>query len=244
MNVDRLTPILFLAACLQLTASSIDITGQPFFTVPSGRDVTIHFGVWNYGRNNPDVSPYPTTVGLLAMGLYPSGYALANLPDTTQSYFPDFLFEGWLEALDGSISIPFQDSGATRLGFGPGILLATPGTISFGGGAPVPDITLTGSVSFSLATSQALFGSNIGNYNNAAVIRLRNLGQPLTLGLGAAYPVGSSIWEPGIRGLGATQTSGITGPVVIPNPEPSTGLMLAGALGLIGLVRGFKKRRS
>src|SRR5438874_2513373 len=165
-NVPALV-LCLLACCWPITAGSIDVTGDLFVTIPQGRDLTIQFGVWNYGHNNPGFSPYPTTIGFLALG--------PPLTDNTPAV------QGWLESLDGTVSVPF----------GSGYLLAMPGAISFGGGTPIDVLTLSGSVSIPLSISEALFGDNFANYNDAAVIRLRNDGLPFTLGLGAPYTVGN-----------------------------------------------------
>jgi len=214
-------------------ADTIDITGEIFHTIQSGKTVTVDFGIWNYGANNPNVSPYPTSIGFLLMGAVPQQQAGQMLPGSTQTYFPGYVFEAYLESLDGSISAPLLDANASRLGLQTGYLVATLGTFSAGGGAPLDVAVLSGSVSIPLAFSEALFGANLNNYNNAARIRLINVGGAFTLGIGDPYTIGQSISEPDIRGLGAVSTAGIPGPVVVHNPEPATLALLALPLAVL-----------
>jgi hypothetical protein len=168
-------PILMLAFSGRALPGDIDITAETFHTVLTGQTVTVDFGVWNYGVNNPGVSPYPTQVGFSAIGVVPESGQ--TLPGSTPVYFPGYLFEAFLEALDGSVSMPLHDSSAGRLGLGSGYLVATLGTFSASGSLQQVGV-LSGSVSIPLAVSEALFGTNLNNYNNAARIRLVNQGLP------------------------------------------------------------------
>lgn len=235
----RITLLILLCASLA-AARNIDITGEVFHTIQTGKTVTVDFGVWNYGFNNPGVSPYPTSIGFLLLGIVPQGQTGKMLPGSSQTYFPDYVFEASLESMDGSISVPLLDVNADRLGLATGHLVATLGTFSAGGGTPLDVAVLSASVSMSAETSAALFGSNLENYNNAARIRLVNRGAAFTIGLGDPYTVGQSISEPGIRGSGPVSTAGIPGAVILHNPEPATIALLA--VPLVGLWWKARKR--
>lgn len=233
--------VFFLLAAMSLNGSPIDVTRSKLAWIETGGIITVEFGIGNYGRNNPGVSPYPTTVGLLAIGQIPKGLTAENVPGSSQPYLPGMYLQAYLESVDGSISIPFSDPNATGLGLAPGYLIALTGQFSAGGTA-VPVATFQGSVSMSLDTAEALFGSNAGSYSGAAQIRLVNLGAPFVLGIGDPYTVGQSISEPGIRGLGRVQTAGMPGIVTIHNnPEPSTAALLVLPAALFWLVMKPRK---
>lgn len=231
----RLLPLL-VAASFPLAADRIDVSSQTSAWVHPGAEVEIHFGVWTYGWNNPGFSPYPTQLGLQIIGQLPS-LPPALIPDSTAAYFPGLLFTGWLESLDGTVSVPLYDPNADRLGLPVGTLLVSPGTFSAGGDSPLDVAVLAAFVSMSQLTSESLFGPNIGSRTNAARIRLDNIGDGFTLGIGSGYTVRNSVSEPGIAGLGPAQTAGTTGQVEVVNPEPSTWLTLACALVLLGFLR-------
>jgi hypothetical protein len=196
--------------------------------VAPGEEIDIQFGVWNYGRNNPGSSPYPTQIGLQVLGQAGTGS----------------LFEGWLESSDGTVSVPFDDPNADLLGLPAGSLLVSPGTFAAGGGAPFDVAVVDGFVYLSEAQSQALFGSNIGSYNDAAQIVLLNMGDGFSLGIGPGYTVRNSVSEPGIGGDGPVQTAGITGQIATTAPEPATWLSVAGALAALGLLARRRHRLS
>jgi hypothetical protein len=236
-------PLLTLLCITPSLAAVLDVTGVPFATLEPGQTMAFEFGVWNYGLNNPEYSPYPTSIGFQALGLHPEGATTAPLPGTTQVYLTGYLFEGFLESLDGSVSVPLMDSLAARLGYGPGYLLAAPSTVCNSAGCPLETMSVLGTASFSLETSAALFGPNLNNYQNAAMIVLRNLGQPFVLGLGEPYTAGQSFIISGVSGAGPVQTAGIRGSVTtISNPEPSTFLLCGGALAAVALARISHKK--
>jgi len=241
--VKRVLPIVFiLLLCGFARAGVIDITSRSWAVVHNGHTVTAYFGVWNYGANNPDVSPYPTTVGLLAIGQLSAGQTVATVPGSTQQYLPGYVFEAYLESLDGSFSTPLFNAAANALGLGTGYAVVTVGTVSIGG--ELREVgTLSGSFQMSEAQSEALFGTAIGNFNDAARIRLVNRGEDFLLGMGDPYTVGSSISEPGIRGAGAVQTAGIPGTVTINNPEPGTWALMAMPLAVFSLRAGVIRWR-
>lgn len=217
--------VLLLAGCGAVHATKIDVTSDSVATLKTGKTLIVDFGVWNYGVRNPDTSPYPTSLGFSAVGLIPEGASAEAVPGSSQTAFPAYLMQAFLESLDGSISVPFHDPLAVRLGFGTGYIVAVPGIFS-ASGTPISVAAFQGSVSLPIELSESLFGSNIGNYNDAARIRLVNRGEAFAFGIGDPYRISQTITVPGVRGLGDAQTSGITGAVTIYNPEPSTMLLL------------------
>jgi hypothetical protein len=219
--------ILF-AASLPLAAGPIGVGGETYAWVPAGEEIDIQFGVWNYARNNPGSSPYPTEIGLQVLGQAGTGS----------------LFEGWLESLDGTVSVPFDDPNADLLGLPAGSLLVSPGTFAAGGGAPFDVAVIDGYVYLPEAESALLFGSNIGSYNSAARIVLLNMGEGFRLGIGPGYTVRYAVSEPGIGGDGPVETAGITGQVSVSAPEPATWLSIASALGALGLLARRRHRLS
>ncbi len=223
---------LLLAASVPLVAGRIDVTGESSAWVHTGANIEIVFGIWNYGLNNPGYSPYPTQVGVQVTGFRPDSPA-AMIAGTTLQYFDGFVFQGWLESMDGTTAVPFRDPNAELLGLPEGSLLVMPGTFTAGGSSPLDVAVISAFATLSEAASEALFGANAASYDGGARIRLRNLGSGFTIGIGPDYTVRSAVREPGIAGLGPAQTSGITGQVVIANPEPATWLTLAGALAAL-----------
>jgi hypothetical protein len=222
-----LLAILF-AASLPLAAGPIGVGGETYAWVAPGEEIDIQFGVWNYARNNPGSSPYPTQIGLQVLGQAGTGS----------------LFEGWIESVDDTVSVPLDDPNADLLGLPAGSLLVTPGTFAAGGGAPFDVAVIDGYVYLSDAQSQALFGSNIGNYNSAAQIVLLNMGAGFMLGIGPGYTVRNAVSEPGIGGDGPVETAGITGPVSVTAPEPATWLCIACGLGALAFLARRRHRLS
>ncbi len=219
-------------AVLHLPAGTIDVTDRESVHVRLGASLLIDFGVWNYGANNPAVSPYPTALQFMVIAGQP-GIPPSAIEGSSAQYYDGWLFHAVLESLDGSVSVPFYDPNAALLGLPEGTVLATPGTWS-AGGEPARDVAvLYAFLSMPLAVSEALFGSNVGNYDDAARIRLRNLGAALDVTLGPGYTVRNAVSEPGVSGLGNAQTAGLTGPVMYSNPEPATWLLLGAGLALI-----------
>jgi hypothetical protein len=211
--------VLVFAASSPLMADRIDVTGETTAWVHPGALIEIQFGVWNYGWNNPGYSPFPTGIGVQVIGMGGSGSQ----------------FQGWLESMDGSVSIPFSDPQAASLGLSPGLLLVRPGIFASGGHQPRVVAVIAGQVHLTLEIAELLFGANIGNYNNAARIRLENVGQDFTLGIGYGYTTRNAVTSLGLGGDGPVRTSGIPGRILVSNPEPSTWLTLGGATIILGL---------
>ena len=225
---------------LPLRAERIDVTGQTSVSVRTGQQLAVEFGVWNYGKSNPDYSVYPTELSFTVAGTKLDGHPVATLDGSTLSYFPDILFTGWLESLDGSVSFPLYDPPASALGLPLGSMLATLGAVTIGSDT-VETMVLSGQIFLSDQEAQLLFGTNLSNYNDAAVFRIKNLGESFTVGFVPGYPLHAAISE-SVRGYGPVQTSGITGSVtLIHNPEPSTWILLSG--GLVGILV-FARRRT
>ena len=211
-----------LSAC----AGTINVTAEPSATLAPGHELQIDFSVWNYGANNPGAPPYPTHLGLLIIGAAP-GLAAVTLPDSTSQYYPGFLFEAWLESLDGEVRAPF-----------PAPLLLAPGVFTQGGGAELDVAVLASSLDLSLALSEAIFGQDLSGR-----IVVRNLGGGLDVGLGPGYTIRNAVLEPDVWGLGPSTVAGLTRQVTISNPEPSTALLVLGAALLAG-VWGVRRRRA
>ncbi len=223
-----------------LRADRLDVTDRTSVLIKGDQQLAVELGVWNYGKSNPGYSPYPTELGFTVIGTQLDGHPAATLAGSTLEYFTDILFTGWLESLDGTVSFPIYDPHASALGLSLGSMLATRGTMSLGAGT-FDTMVLSGWVFLSDQEAQLLFGSNLANYNNAAVFRIKNLGETFTAGLVPGYPLRAAISEP-VRGFGPTQTSGITGSItLIHNPEPSTWVLLSG--GLIAIVGLAQRRR-
>jgi hypothetical protein len=218
---------------LPLMAASIDITSDSSAVLNSHSHLTVEFGVWNYGFNNPDSSPYPTHIGFLLPGAIPQDAAQQVLPGSTQAYYPDYYFDAWLSSLDGSVIIPWTGS------FG---LYPIPGTICGGSGC-TDAMFLQGSFHLTAAQSEALFGDNLNNFSNAAILHLVNQGAPFTLGVEAYGSIHQAIQFPGISGAGSVQTGGLTGIATINNPEPATLLLASGALALFWGGRRLQRRK-
>lgn len=232
--MKRLDLLLLLlgTAVVRLPAGTIDVTEHESVNVRPGARLFIDFGVWSYGANNPGESGYPTALQLMVIAEQP-GVAPSTVPGSSAQYYEGWLFHAMLESLDGSVSVPFYDPNAALLGLPEGAVLATRGTWSAGGGPPRDVAVLNAFLSMPLAVSEALFGTNLGNYDDAARIRLQNLGAALEVTLGPGYTVRNAISEPGVSGVGNAQTAGLTGRVMYANPEPATWLLLGAGLALI-----------
>ena len=211
--------VLVFATSPLLVASRIDVTDRTTAWVHPGASIEIQFGVWNYGWNNPGYSPFPTEIGVQVIGLEGSG----------------FWFWGWVESLDGSVSIPFSDPQADSLGLPPGLLLVRPGSYAAGGQEPMDVAVIAGHVELTPEIAALLFGANLGNYNNAARIQLLNIGYGFAMGIGPGYTVRNAVSALELGGDGPVRTSGIPGQVLVSNPEPSTWLTLGGAVMVLGL---------
>ncbi|HPQ15624.1 MAG TPA: hypothetical protein PLP04_10360, partial [Bryobacteraceae bacterium] len=128
--------LLLPVASLPVLADRLDVTGDPTAWVHTGASLTVEFGIWNYGLNNPGYSPYPTQIGLHVIGLRPDSPPV-SIPNTTLQYFEGYVFQAWLESLDGEISVPFRDPNAELLGLPEGSLLVMPGLFQPGGRSPL-----------------------------------------------------------------------------------------------------------
>jgi hypothetical protein len=92
-------------------------------------------------------------------------------------------------------------------------------------------VVISAVVNLSPEMSEALFGSSF-----TARIILENLGSAVTLGLDPGYTVRSAVSEPGVTGAGPHDVAGVTGSVMVENPEPATWALFgaAAAVFLIG----------
>lgn len=218
-------------------AGNLDVTSASSVLLETGVDLVAQFGVWNYGVNNPGVSPAPTTIGVEIIGQAPDGVAAAWVPGSTLQYFPGFTMKVELESLDGAICIPFLNDQSARLGIDATWLTLVPGTVSMDGGSR--DVAIfSATLRLSSAQAEAVFGANLDSFNSAAVIRLHNIGESLRIGLGEPYPMQNAILEPGIGGAGPVQTAGIPGTIMLSTPEPPTVLLTLAT----SLVAWFQRR--
>jgi hypothetical protein len=223
-----------LISVLPLAAGTIDVTDLTYVNFHHDATLVVDFTVWNYAAHNPS-SPYPTSLGLNVVGAMP-GLAPEAVPGSSASYFPGYLFEAYLESEDGSISVPLDNGLADLLGEPDGMLVLIPGVVRPGGGSAQSAGILAGNIQMTYAVAQTVFGSDY-----AARIVLRNLGDDFLVGIGPGYSVRNAITEPGVRGRGSSQVSGITTSATLMNPEPGTWAMAAGA-GLLLLFARARRR--
>ena len=225
------------------TADTVSLTEGPPFNFRNGSDLYVSFSVWNYAANNRGSSLYPTSVGLQLLGAQPSLSMLSAVPNSTGRYFSGYLLQGWLENSEGTVSSPFSNPDAVRLGLAPGSLILGPGIYS-ANAAPISVIEADAALTLTL--SEQIFGPDIASRNSSAVIHLRNVGQDLQIGMDGGYSLLSAISEPSISGAaGRVTTSGITrGIETTAVPEPgSLALLLLTALGVLAFcLRQFKRR--
>lgn len=229
MVIARLLPLLF-AASVPVAAGRIDVTYDPTAFVHPGAEVEVYFGTGSYRS-------YPSVVSVQVHAQLEPWFVAAALPSGTADYYTGLLFEGSLVSRDGSISVPLFQDAAFQLGLPLGSLLVTPGTYVDGSGE-LDVAVISASVLLDEATSAALFGGNLGSYNDAAMFHFQNLGAALTIGLGPGHFVRNAITEQ--VGDGSRWNTGVTGTVMVENPEPDTWALFAGALVLLGV--GYRRR--
>jgi MYXO-CTERM domain-containing protein len=222
--MSRLATIALLSV-LPVIGATIDRTDATYAPVHSGAQVRIEFAAWNYGLYNPS-NPYPTSLNLEIVGVAPDVEA-ATIPGTSLQYYPGFGFEGRLESLDGTISVPLGDPLSEMAGMGAGLLLVTPGEYTTSDGT-LPVSVIHASVYLSPEVSQALFGPDF-----KALFVLGNAGGAYTIGIGPGYTVRNAVNEPDMMGSGPWRVGGITESVMVSNPEPGTWALGAGAAVLL-----------
>ncbi len=222
---------LLAAVCAVASAGSIDVSSLHYVTLGHNSEMTIEFGVGNYGLNNPGASPYPTNIGFELLGPGLASAKMARVPGSSASYFPGYGISGSLRSVDGSTVLPLMDTKAARLGLGAGSLLVGEGSWQGGSGNSQVAV-ISASRVLTLAQSQAIFGADASAY-----IELTNTGADLTIGLGDGYSVRNAASEPGIAGMGKVQTAGITRSVAITQaPEPGTWVLsICGLLGVLAI---------
>jgi hypothetical protein len=224
---------------LPLAAGSIDVSEQSFARVPTGADVTVEFGVSNYGFQNPGFSPYPDSFGFSVLTENPAD-ATALVPGSSTNHYPRYLLQGWAESLDGSVSVPLFDPLAAALGYGSGTLVLAPGLYETGA-SDLPVGVLSAMVSLTPDTAAALFGDAF-----TARIVLVNLGIGVTLGIDPDYTVRQAVSETELAGAGPSDVAGVTRSVTVENPEPAAWTLVgaAAAVFLTGRLRSCAARSS
>ena len=220
---------------LSVGATPCAVGGRSSVTVPQGADLLVDFSVWTYGYHNPGYSAYPTEIGIQIVA--PPLPARAGLRASTLQYAPQYLFQGWLESLDGLVSTPLVDYSARRLGLPDGSALVVPGTLFRADGTATDIAVLNALALVSQFESQAVFGDHVGDRGESARIRLRNLGDDFEIGMGEGYTVRQSVSLPGVAGDGPTRTSGYVSEVYVEIPEPSSALLVLGAILIFLLCR-------
>jgi len=219
-------PAFLLAA--PLFAAIIDVTNAPTAYVHPGAAVVVEFDLRSYAPASYGESSYPAEIRFSILG--PELPSSATVAGSSAQYVPGFLFQGWLESLDGSYSLPLADAGAERLGLPQGTLLVSPGTAVVSG-AQMPVSVIDGFVYLDPAVAGALSG--------AARIRLINRGEGFTIGLGDGLSVRNSVWTTSLSSGGALTAGGTTRSIEVVNPEPATWLLMTGAVIFL-LTSGFK----
>ena len=146
-----------LFSALPLAAGSVDVSSQSFAFVHPGASVAVDFGIWNYGRDNPGFSPYPQSFGLDVVVEVPAGQT-AFVTGSSAEYYPRYLLQGWVESLDGSVSVPLEDPLAAAVGYSSGTLLLAPG-VSDSGASELDVGIISAVVDLSPEMSEALFGT-------------------------------------------------------------------------------------
>ncbi|HEX8985238.1 MAG TPA: hypothetical protein VF767_07400 [Bryobacteraceae bacterium] len=219
--------ILAVVSVLPLAAGRIDVSNESLARVHQGAAIIADFAVWNYGMSNPGSSPYPAGINFSLLTQQPAIEAAA-LPESSGSYYRNYLFGAQLESLDGSVSAPLTSPVAELLGLRPGTLVLAPGVFSNGSSAESGVGVLSGWAYLSPQTAAALFGESL-----AARIVLRNLGPEVWIGAGQGYTVRNSVSEPGLTGEGPRSVGGLTRTVTVANPEPGTWMLAVGALAAL-----------
>jgi hypothetical protein len=202
-----------------LSAGVIDVTDAPAAYVHPGAALAVQFNLSGYAAAAFGGSGYPSEIRFSILG--PEMPAAAPIGGSSSEYVPRFVFQGWLESLDGSYSQPLVDAGAQRLGLPEGTLLVSPGTATVGG-TPMSVSVIGGFVFLEPGFAESLAGT--------ARIRLVNRGEGFTIGLGDVLPVRNSIWTTGISAGGSFTEGGITGTVEVMSPEPSQWLLMTSAV--------------
>jgi len=213
-------------------AAVIDVTNLPAAYVHPGAGVAIEFGIRSYSFVNCGESPYPAEIRFSLLG--PEQPAWATVNGSSAQYAPGFLFQGWLESLDGSYSAPLVDPDALRMGLPTGMLLVSPGAAVVGG-TPMAVSVIDGFVFLEPGFSEALLGS--------ARIRLVNRGEGFTIGLGEELPVRNAVSTTSLGAGGSFTAGGAPGAVQVMNPEPASWLLMASAaiLLLLGHLKRYMK---
>lgn len=184
-----------------------------------GDELTVRFSIPNWSSTNP--VDMPVMVGLQLVGPSPGGLAPVAIPGSTAQYYSGILLQGWIESVGGSTSSPLFNADAQRLGLTAGSLVAE---ARYGGGT-----FIDAEAYLSQTLAQSLFGTS-----GQAVFLLKNLGSPLTLGLGSNFSLRNAVVEP-IQTAGYSQISGSTQQISVASPVPEPALWGTAALAFLVL---------
>ncbi len=157
-NSSTRLAIAFALSVVAACAETIPLTDGPPFTFRGGTDLYVRFSVWNYGANNRDSSPYPTSVGLQLIGAQPSSSEMEAVPFTTDMYFTGYKLQGWLENSLGTVSTPFTSLASNRLALAPGSLVMQPGSF---GSLDRPVGVIEADAALTLTLSEQIFGTDV-----------------------------------------------------------------------------------
>jgi hypothetical protein len=219
--------ILVVVTAMPVAAGRIDVSNESLARVHQGACIIVDFSVWNYAASNPGFSRFPTGINFSFLTQQPAAEAAA-IPDSSGSYYRNYLFGAQLESLDGSVAVPLTDPVSQWLSLSPGTLALAPGVFSSGSSAEIGVGVLSGWAYFSPQIAAALFGDSL-----EARIVLRNFGPEVWIGAGQGYTVRNSVSEPGLTGDGPRSVGGLTRTVTVANPEPGTWMLAACAFAVL-----------
>ena len=230
-----------------LHGSSIDISGLTRFTLQTGDEIAMTYGVWNLAYNNPGYSPYPNNLTFLAIFTWPANPTPVPCHGgvcSTGQYFPGYEFQVTLESADGQFVMPMQDQVSTYGYLPQGTAWLGRGAVN---GIEVGVIHTWWNYGFPGTESPSrheIFGPEPERPSSRPIqVRIRNTGLPVTLGWDNIHTIGGGnvLGLAGVTGDGPVSVGGVTGQLTYtPIPEPGT--LLLCAPGVLVLIRRWLTR--